>query len=515
MTTNRGARPRWEIPLLVAIVVMALVARGWNLGRGPVHPDEPLVVGVVEGMRTRGDWNTNWRLADLPENLRYDQFNFSGYHVAARLYAPVAERFTGAFSSRADRGLEPYRALSVLWGVLAVLMTGLLARAVTGPAGAAFAAAGAAVNPLLVQDAHYGRPEAFVTALFVATAWLVVVPGRSWRPRLAAAAFLAGWLAMTKVTLGLALLFPAWGWECARRRGELGGQGVRLAAVLGLAFLTGAFLAAPAAWTDPRAFLDGVAALRQQYGSGHPPHSLPGGGQVMALLAAYFGQTLGFVVLGLAATGAVVAAWRREVGVLVSVALPVLAMAGYFASQRVFFERNLSHVVPLVFVLGGGGIAAVGTLLAARLRRPAMRGLSLGVLGALALAPGARMSWTLVVTDLGGAAARRQAEFEVRLRAGHPELAGPFETDLLAGPMVDAVEARLPDGGGPLLVVVHDYHDAFTRDHLRLLAERCAVRELGVLPSLYGDLPVCTLLTYHNRTLRYLEVRRRAPAAGI
>lgn len=62
---------------------------------------------------------------------------------------------------------------------------------------------------------------------------------------------------------------------------------------------------------------------------------------------------------------------------------------------------------------------------------------------------------------------------------------------------------------GPLLLIVHDFHDEFTADDVRQLRVGYDLVDAGRLESVYGALPVCTLLTYHDRTLDYFIVRGR------
>jgi 4-amino-4-deoxy-L-arabinose transferase-like glycosyltransferase len=510
MSTNSRIH-RWELVGLGLICLLAAVARGWNLRNGFFHPDEPLVIEVVQGMRERGDWDTNWVHANLPENLHYDQFNFSGYLMTARVFAPLAELVAGPFARQEDRGLLWYRGLSAVLGTLAVGLTWLLARTLAGSVAAALAGTATALAPLLVQDAHYGRPEAFATVLFLAVAYLCVYRERPAWWQMIAAGLLVGVLAMTKVTLVLAAVFPAWAWWRGRisgpdadtRNWRWVGAGTLCAA------LAGAWLAAPQAWREPRAFLHGVQALQLQYATGHPPHSLPDGSMIWRLQADYFGQTLGLATATLAALGLAVAAVRRRWTLLVVVFLPLLATAVYFSCQRVFFERNLSHVVPLYFIGAGAGWAVAHAWLRNRgMSRRWGAALTLVVLGAV-LWPMARITHAFVVRDLGGATEQRRVDFEQAIRIRHPEITGTCQTALLAAHMIDGVETERRKNVGPLLLIVDDYHDAYTKNYLSEMYRRYNLVALGRLESVYGPLPVCTLLTYHNRSLEYLLVLGR------
>ena len=132
--------------------------------------------------------------------------------------------------------------------------------------------------------------------------------------------------------------------------------------------------------------------------------------------------------------------------------------------------------------------------------------MTLVVLGAV-LWPMARVTHAFVVRDLGGATEQRRVDFEQAIRVRHPEITGTCQTALLAAHMIDGVETERRKSAGPLLLIVDDYHDAFTKNCLNELRRRYDVVDLGRLESVYGPLPVCTLLTYHNRSLDFFLVR--------
>lgn len=96
-----------------------------------------------------------------------------------------------------------------------------------------------------------------------------------------------------------------------------------------------------------------------QYGGLHPPHSHLDGRPVVDMLAAYYVGTLGWAVIGCGTIGVGVLAWRRRWGEWVVLVGPVVLFAGYFSTRGVFFERNLSHVLPLFLILAAVGAAVL------------------------------------------------------------------------------------------------------------------------------------------------------------
>lgn len=121
------------------------------------HPDEPITKGVVSHLCQSGDFDANWRKADVPKDFKYDQYNFASYHMALSLYA-------GITGSTEIARLRLFSATCCFLTVCAVLLLGLnkANRDIAFPA-----ALFSATTLILVQDAHYARPESFLTLLTV------------------------------------------------------------------------------------------------------------------------------------------------------------------------------------------------------------------------------------------------------------------------------------------------------------------------------------------------------------
>jgi hypothetical protein len=102
----------------------------------------------------------------------------------------------------------------------------------------------------------------------------------------------------------------------------------------------------------------------------------------------YVVATVGWVALVLALVGAVALWRRRQREALAFLLLPPLVLGGYFATQLVFFERNLSPALPLLLVLAGVGGAALLGPLALRWRWIAGGGLGALVVAVCCGSPG-------------------------------------------------------------------------------------------------------------------------------
>lgn len=485
-----------------AVILLGFALRYAYYWEGYSHPDEAITVEVVGQMRRSGDWDTNWAKApNLPAEFRYDQYNFSSHLYATYFFYRFVKLIPGTEEFRGrEGGFWVYRLFSVLMATAALGLTiGLAQR--TGGGGVALLAGGlTAVAVQLVQDAHYSRPDAFVTALTVAAVALSWPTSRLRGAKVAGGAFLLGVLVACKVSMMLLAWLPLVpllaAVETIRRR--LGVGTVALLAMAG-----GFACGVPGAITQPGVFLRGVSQLMGQYSGVHPPHSHLDGGMVADFLGSYYVATIGWVGLLGGLLGIVTLARQRRWAVLVLLAGPVVLFAGYFATRGVFFERNLSHVLPLFFIL-----AAIGVMEAAgrASRRVGGGRVAWAALGMLFLAlPALRSTWPLVTLEYSGAGAKRHAAFEVEVRHRHPE-AEWREIWLLDKEALPTMAADLAAGSRSLLVRVTDFGDAWTAFNLSAFEARFQAKLVADYPSTFPELPVCTLHTYNSARNRYYLV---------
>lgn len=500
---RRGKLVGWVACAAVVILGFWLRSAYYHAGYG--HPDEAITVSVVGHMRQSGDWDTNWAKApNLEPGLRYDQYNFSSHLLATFGFYRVVKLMPGTVGWRSEReGFWVYRFFSVLLATLVVWQTLRLADRLGGRAVALGAALLVAVATLLVQDAHFSRPEAFATALTLAAVALC------WpREKLNAWAVLgAGGVLGVLIACKVSMLLIAWlpvvplaaGWRGAKGRWWIV-AGLPLAVVAG--FLAGV----PGALAHPRVYANGIAYLMNQYAGLHPPHSHMDGRAVADMLGAYFAATLGWPVIVGGAVGVGELAWRRRWAELALIAGPVAIFAGYFATKGVFFERNLSHVVPLFLVLAALGAFSAAQWGARRLGGPAWTGWVAGgvLLVVFAVRP-LQVTVPLVFEEFSGERNRRQEVFEADLRAHHAGAAWKTTNLVNSGPL-DELEAGFKAGGGPVLLRVADYCDDWTAFHLPLLLARFELQTQGESPGSFGHLPVSTLQTYHGAWERYFLV---------
>lgn len=483
--------PRVALLLLAGLLAAVLWNRFAAQRETYHHTDENIAVAVVSRVLDTGTLDTNWADTQVDAVFRYDQYNFSAYYLAAAAWLQLS-----GDADAPDR-LPPLRRLSVLLHALSIALAAWLGWRWGGPVVAALAALLSAASPTLVQDSLYARPEAFVTVLTLGYLLLLGTRAAPTDRRLIAAGALCGLLLATKISfaplapLALLLRWRAPGAEPLRARTVL---------AFGLAGGLGFVLGAPGAVLNPEAYLHGIDVLLRQYGGGHLPHGLPLDGSFtrFAFGLDYLRHTAGSAVL----LGAALGLWalaRGQARRVLWLALGLLLLLGYFLQTRAFFERNLSPVLPLLFVLAGLGVATL--LQRLRQRPPRMALFALLATGLLWVPAG--VSHTLLRQALPGAHAQAQREYEALLAA-----AGEVLVDY------DHDRSEAPSAGlcGPLVLREVDYGHPY----LRARADRALQAQGYVLRQHlrgpFTELPASTLQTYHAADVRYHVARDRWPA---
>jgi 4-amino-4-deoxy-L-arabinose transferase-like glycosyltransferase len=496
-TVDRCPAARWWLAAgFAAAIGLAALLRFPYLRNDYPHADEVITVGVARSMHHSGDWDTNWAKAELPPHFKYDQYNFSSYLYATFWFA----KLTGSFE------LWNHRLFSAICSVLAAGLLALMAWRTRPPHIALGAAFLVALAPILVQDAHYARPEAFATLLttaIVLLCWPTSTP-RAW-PALAAA-FLVGLLCACKVSMLFFAWMPAYPLLVAWRNRRFQGTS-RLAAALaavGLSTALGFAAGAPGALKNPGAWRYGVQKLFEQYSGMLPGFSHAAGGPTGDLLLQYFGTTLGWATMLLFVIGGLTYLARRSWNELFLVYLPPLAFMAYFSCKSVYFERNLSHVVPLYLL---GAAYGIQTLIAAAERRwpgwlaPA---LVAALLGAAVVWTPADCSRRLVCRVFSGKDSRSRAAYFQQLAAKYPGQP-PIEAFLVTL-VTDNIDEAIRAGRVPVLVRLWDLADEMSVQALRRFVDTYEATEVGRFNSTFRRVAPCTLRTAGSWTDRYYLV---------
>ena len=500
-----GEQWRWWLAA-GCVVVLGFGLRVAYYHGGYGHPDETITTEVVGQMRRSGDWDTNWAKAvNLSTDLRYDQYNFSSHLSATFWFYRFVKVVPGTLAWRSeDAGFWVYRFFSVVLATLVVWQAMRLAERIGGRVMAIGAGVLVAVSVQLVQDAHYSRPEAFVTVLTMAVVACCWPREKLSLLAVAGGALAVGLLVACKVSMLLLVWMPLVPWLAGRRQATVG-ERVGCLALVPLGIVGGFAAGAPGAIANPEALVNGVEFLMNQYGGLHPPHSHLDGRPVVDMLAAYYVGTLGWAVIGCGTVGVGVLAWRRRWGEWVVLVGPVVLFAGYFSTRGVFFERNLSHVLPLFLILAAVGAAvlveAIGGLLRGRMRVVA----SLGMIPLLA--PSLLLTAPLLQTEFSGEGSNLHMAFEAELKAKHPGIEWKEVTLLNDGPLAE-LSGRFKTIQTPVLLRITDYNDEWNAYNLTLFAARFHAELVADYPGTFARVPVCTLHTYHSPHDRYFLVTR-------
>src|SRR5262245_39161391 len=129
------------IGIVIAFVALRIKSSGM------VFADEMLPLKISEAMSARGDLDPNWRLADLGENFRYDQYNFYLYNIVAHFAIEA-----GGWLGRSAIGVV--RHANVVFQLLALAFAiDALRRIGAGRISRVIAGALIAFAPGMVQDA--------------------------------------------------------------------------------------------------------------------------------------------------------------------------------------------------------------------------------------------------------------------------------------------------------------------------------------------------------------------------
>jgi hypothetical protein len=481
-------------------VLAGLALRWCYLGAPTFHPDEAFPVALIGRYHATGDLDTNLAKVPLPGFPIGDQYAGSAYHHLVIAWDALVRETGWPDGAAPDAVLIRVRAFSALMASLALVLFARIAWLELGFAGAAAAAALAAVNPVLVQDAHFARPDSLLLVLAIAFMGLCRAHGALSLRRAAAMGAILGVLVACKNTMGLlaALPFVA---------AAVGGAPLRSSAgplALFAAVAAGAFLAAePESWLHFPQFMAGLRTLSAQYSQPFPAQGPIGGGTTFAMAGRYFYATLGISTATLVVLGAY--AWFRARAWLLFVAwlVPVAVFAALFGSRTNFFERSYGTFLPGVFLAAGAGAALLA------------RGKSPGPILALffsvvAAYRGGKVTATLVTQSLSGRAEAIHQAYAHRLRAA----AAPVpvvNTWLCAPAQLDECLRLAAQVQGPLILAVGDFGDDWTARSIRQLKAALPVREIAVIKGPFSDLPMSSLQCYNGPTFRYLWVGKEPP----
>lgn len=345
-------------PLMSAKPYMAYIDEGNYL-----HPVVPLL--------RDGGWDPRWYM--------YPQLPVTAVTAAARLYSPVYKAAHGrtmrqdlSFGRAIYDDLEPFelmalgRVLSALMGLGVVVLTGIFARRLAGPAAGLFAAFLASLTPALAIRGAIATVDPYATFFVLACLYFTDRARTSSRPGLEslAAGAMAGLAFASKypaisilMAFALTMILEKITWMERIRRGALAGAGAVLGAIVGM----------PAVVLHPG---DVVGAIHTQ--SVIYKHLKTEVLWKQAFLRAewdlpYEHPELGFIYMTLAAAGVALALWDRRLrGTVCGWLLFTAFCLALYSRQSFQAFRNLLPLVPLACI----AVTILYARIRERLRRP-------------------------------------------------------------------------------------------------------------------------------------------------
>ncbi|ALG68392.1 hypothetical protein [Beggiatoa leptomitoformis] len=466
------------------------------------HPDEEIVLGIVNNMIENNEFDTNWKHAPLSPAFQYDQYNFSAYHYASYLFFTAIKFLATTFSFTLSN-IEIHRLFSALLGLWAGVVLAWIAWKQLGSFRVTFIVLLLyLVAPLLIQDSHYARAESFMTFLSL----LVLsfsLQEKNIRYTLASG-FIIGILTACKFIMLLMLVLPIL--QILRHEKTLKSFSLSHLIIIVFACLMGIFIGMPYAFFHIEAYLNGVQYLQNQYATPIPPYGVIEGKSTAFVILTYFYTTFGLAIWLTAVMGIYKLFTTKNSYLLTVLITPVLLFFTLFSLQLVFFERSFSHLVPFVLLL-----SAIGTDFVINLLQDYTQNKILILTGTISLLVlllfiPATITYRLLFIEMSGARKQAIAPLEQYLLTQYATL------DKLSLLLIDSNSlqtiAQVMATKPIILLRVEDFLDDFTAKNLKQLQRDYTVETIGKAESSFPDIISCSLHTYHSPRIHYLLVSK-------
>jgi 4-amino-4-deoxy-L-arabinose transferase-like glycosyltransferase len=488
MTANLTRIPGyvWLAISLFAVCSISLWLRYSALELVYDHPDEPIATALVNGIAKNKTLDTNWINYEVPERFKKrfpdGQYNFSSYYLPFGLLNQLtAERF--------DFDLRALRTASMAMSVAVILATFALGWRLGGNLVGFSAALMVAASSQIFHDSLYARPEAFFTLLTVLAMYAAAAAQAHSYRLLALSSVIMGILIACKISA--MPLVPIPGLIFLLMQDRLTFRRVFNVGFISLSgVFAGALIGAPHAFLNPDAFFAGAAGLVHQYSTGGGPLGLKDGGYLerCVYLLNYLGPTMGWPVIVLAGVGFFVA---RTNAIMMVIAFAALASLIYLGTKTVFFERNFSHCLPVVYILSGFGVKAVsGFFGRAKL-------LIIGSILVLAMWPGIALTKIIRFDILTGKDNERIQQFRQNIQNSYPQrLPYVIWPNLTYGDAYPALQAHLAKQQCPCLVEFFDSDDRYSWNTLNRFQHEYKARYIAKIDSPFRNISTSTLQQY-------------------
>lgn len=325
------------------------------------NPDEVIIVEVVKNLNNSNSLDANWALADVPKHFKYDQYNFTSYIYFVYFSQKLASIVDAKIFAN-ENAYKFSRDLSKIIFVLIIFLVFILAKEIMSAKYALVTAVITLFSIQLQQDALYARPETFFSALVLIICLLLTKANQ--RPVLAygLSGFIFGILLACKISALFLAPFIVIILITQYKNSLLSRDSLLIFGLWCGTTLMGMVAGNPYVILNVDGWMNGVTYLLNQYNGSHLPHGLPDASALGQFLHAseYLAKTNGVISLFFI-IGAAYAIGQRHLFLSVFSAMVIINIV-YFSTKAVFFERNISHLLPLFYIIAVFGIVRTTSL---------------------------------------------------------------------------------------------------------------------------------------------------------
>jgi hypothetical protein len=482
---------------LIAILLQVFIHID-SIGYNYSQPDEIIAEKVVEGIIKNKNYDSNWKQADLPSYFKYPQYNFSSYMIFCAVLSNL-------FHSPSDEGIISIKAflriLNIPLFMLLIILTYLAGRLLTGHFTGLGAAVFCAYSPLLFQDSLYARPETFFTTLSILFICTLLIPNLKLNIKIALSSTIFGILLATKISA--VLMFPLFvlifdnKLKINKNIFSFFNLMCSCAPQFILFIIAGVFIGAPSLLFNLSDFVYGFKALSNQYTSGHWPHGISDATMLSQLLYSlqYFTSTHGFLFIVSTLCGLAGAILSKNRAAIIVFSVAVLTFIR-FSTYPVFFERNISHFLPIFFIFSAYGIIFIAKTF---FKQESTRILIAVIMFLLLVSNSFLSKNTIYDIQLKGkhselvSVARKRHERKLNVQTFNPGWVKDY----------DQLTPILENTRGPLLLEFMHPNDQYSLKTLNKLKE-VGFLEIDSIKSPFHSVPACTLHTYFTPNTIFL-----------
>ncbi len=446
--------------------------------------DEVIPVEVSNTISSTDKLNTNWVNSEkLPVFFKRDQFNFSAYILTNHFLYKLITIF--------DFGIPKllfFRLCNIIFQIGTLLILIKILKNLIIPHIYIFLFVLFFIfSPLLIQDAHYARPESFFMLISVSTIFFLFNFSKYY---ILFTGLLIGFGMSTKVSFAPFFLIPIYLIFYRERN-------IIKATILFLTMvMIGFIIGTPYAVLEPKKYLNGVTYLMNQYAGIHPPHSHKNYSYLSQFvwISEYFFKTHGIFFFLFPIILLFFKKKEIDLGKICILFLICLFYLLYFSTRSVFFARNFSHIVPIILLLSTIAINFIFHHQTSFFAKTIIL-----VVLITTLYTEISVSYQIF---------QNTQPYYIKKKSQHLQkveehLCLQYKTNIynIAFPEIFASKNIFNTNSHMILKVI-DYQDDWSKNFIKKL-KYAGLKEVYILYSDFYNIPTSTLHTYHSPTYHY------------